>query len=109
MAMRSSVTARKCSKIRTSASASIAAVGSSSTSKSAPSRMNARESAIFCHWPPESSRPPWNHLPSCVRYPSGSSAMNGAAVPTSAAARQRVSSRHAPTSPTPMFSPTMNW
>ncbi len=29
-------------------------------------RMKARDSAIFCHWPPESSRPSLNHLPSCV-------------------------------------------
>ena len=50
---------------------------------SAPSRMNARDSAIFCHWPPDSSRPSLNHLPSCVSYPAGSSSMNGAAMPSS--------------------------
>ena len=34
---------------------------------SARERMNARDSAIFCHWPPDSSRPSLNHLPSGVR------------------------------------------
>ena len=29
-------------------------------------RMNARDSAIFCHCPPDSSRPSLNQRPSCV-------------------------------------------
>ena len=52
---------------RASAAASIDAVGSSSTRMSAPARMNARDSATFCHWPSDSSRPPLNQRPSCVR------------------------------------------
>ena len=49
-----------------SASASIAAVGSSRTKMSASSRMKARDNAIFCHCPTDSSWPFLNHLPSCV-------------------------------------------
>ena len=64
--MRSRASAWKCSNTCASARASIAAVGSSSTRMSASSRMKARDSAIFCHWPPESSRPSLNHLPSWV-------------------------------------------
>ena len=60
------VSERKCSKICASVSASMAAVGSSSTRISAPVRMNARASAMRCHWPPDSSWPLLNQRPSCV-------------------------------------------
>ncbi len=53
--------------------------------------MNARDSAIFCHWPPESSRPSLNHLPSCVSYFGGSVSMKSLAWPFTAASCQRVS------------------
>ena len=66
--MRSFVSERKCSKICASVSASMAAVGSSSTRISAPLRMNARASAMRCHCPPDSSWPLLNQRPSCVSY-----------------------------------------
>jgi hypothetical protein len=71
--------------------------------------MNARLSAIFCHWPMLSSRPFLNHRPSCVSKPSGSPSTTGRAKPLSAASAQRSRSPSAATSPTPMFSPTLSW
>ena len=65
---------RKRLKTACSASASSEAVGSSSTRMSASSRMNARASAIFCHWPPDSSVPSWNQRPSGASRPSASAA-----------------------------------
>ena len=64
-AILSTVSSRNCWKTFSSFSASSAAVGSSSTITS-QSRMNARASAIFCHSPPDSSRPLLNQRPSMV-------------------------------------------
>ena len=57
---------RKRSKSSCSASASMAAVGSSRMRSWASSRMKARATASFCHWPAESSWPRSNQPPSTV-------------------------------------------
>src|SRR4030095_1758058 len=53
-----------------SARASRAAVGSSRMMNGA-SRKNALARATRCHWPTDSSLPPWNSGPSTVSYPLG--------------------------------------
>lgn len=63
------------------ARASKAAVGSSRSRSRGASRIMERPRASFCHWPPESSTPPGNVRPTCVRRPSGRLAGRSAPAP----------------------------
>jgi hypothetical protein len=88
----------------------MAAVGSSSTRISASLRMNARASAIFCHWPPDSSLAVLEPLAE-LRVVARRLALDefGGLSPCTAACRQRASSSKARSSPAPTFSPTSIW
>ena len=90
-----------CSNRLCSACASRAEVGSSSRSSRGDSRIMARPSASFCHWPPLRSVPPTFVLPRVVASPSLSRRMTSSARARSRAAPTATASSMCGRSPSP--------